>query len=122
MLRSIKQQLRHGGPWILLGVSLLIAQVGAALYQAHDMQIPGPVFAVNYVVLLTALGVWLERDNRQYRALLVWDLGFFLYLAWVIVVPYYLIKTRGFKRGLVIVAAWVSAYIVAYFVGLVIFI
>lgn len=122
MLARIKQQLRHGSSWILLAMSVLIAQVGAGFYTARDMQMPGPLWAVNYAVQLTALGFWLERDNRQRRVLRIWDIGFFLYVAWVVVIPYYLVKTRGVGQSVLIMVAWVGAYVVAYLVALFIFI
>jgi len=38
-------------------------------------------------------------DSREKQALRVWDMGFFLLLAWPVIVPYYLVKTRGVKRA-----------------------
>jgi hypothetical protein len=122
VLARIKQQLGQESPWLLLAVSVLVGQIGVGLYTAHEMDMPGPLWAIYYAIQLTALGIWLERDNRRLRVIRIWDIGFFLYLAWVIVIPYYLIKTRGLKRGFLIMLAWVGAYIVAYVVGLLMFV
>jgi hypothetical protein len=46
------------------------------------------------------------------------DLGFFLYLAWPVVMPYYLVKTRGAK-GLLIMLGFVAAYVGAAIIGIV---
>jgi hypothetical protein len=48
----------------------------------------------------------------------VYDLGFFLYLAWPIVMPYYLIKTRGAK-GLLVMLGFVAAYVGAAIIGII---
>jgi len=118
----MKRQLGLRDPWIFLAASVLIAQVGAGFYDAHNMEVPGPVFAVNYMAILTAVSLWLERDNRQYRVLWVCDIGFFLCLAWMVVIPYYLVKTRGFTRSGLIMFACAAAYVVAYVIGVLVFI
>jgi hypothetical protein len=47
----------------------------------------------------------------------VYDLGFFLCIAWPFVVPYYLVKTRGAK-GLLVILAFIGAYVGATIVGI----
>jgi hypothetical protein len=38
---------------------------------------------------------WLRVDSRERGIGWVLDLGMFLYLAWIVVLPYHLFKTRG---------------------------
>ena len=49
------------------------------------------------------------------------DMGLFLYVAWPLVLPYYLIKSRGAK-GLLVILGFVAVYIGATFVGLIMYI
>ena len=58
---------------------------------------PGSSVLVQYVVLFCLMGCWLERDSHEKRAGRVWDMGFFLSIAWPVIIPYHLIKTRGIK-------------------------
>jgi polyferredoxin len=64
------------------------------------------------------LGWWLRTDSRRRGVLSVYDLGFFLYLGWAIVMPYYLIKTRGAK-GLLVMLGFIAAYVGAAIIGIV---
>ena len=47
-----------------------------------------------------AIGVamWLVRDSRRYGVANVHDAGFLFYLGWPLLVPWYVLKTRG-KAG-----------------------
>ena len=58
------------------------------------------------------LGFWIERDGEKGEVMRVWDLGFFVYLSWVVIGPYYFLKTRGAK-GLLPILGIVSAYFLA---------
>lgn len=45
----------------------------------------------------TAVILWLVKDARRTGVGAVIDLGYFLVLAWPIVIPWYALKTRGSK-------------------------
>jgi len=47
---------------------------------------------------LFAVILWLERDAHRTGVGAVLDLGFFLWFAWLVVIPWYSWKTRG-SRG-----------------------
>jgi hypothetical protein len=40
----------------------------------------------------------------------VWDRGWLFAIGWVGVVPYYLIRTRGLRKGIVTLLAWPAVY------------
>lgn len=61
------------------------------------------------VILLACVVYWLERDTRQTRLMRVWDRGWF-FCAWPVVVPYYLVKSPGLRKGLLLMLAWSGAY------------
>ena len=52
-----------------------------------------------YLALFMAMGYWLSKDSKSRNVHWVFDLGFFLYVAWPIIMPYYLFKTRGLGKG-----------------------
>jgi hypothetical protein len=66
---------------------------------------------------LWAVGWWLRTDCRKRNVAVVYDLGLFLYLAWPIVMPYYLVKTRGAK-GLLLILSFIVAYAGAAMLGI----
>jgi hypothetical protein len=54
------------------------------------------------------------------RSRWIYDIGFFLYLAWPIVMPYYLLKSRGAK-GILAVLAFIGVYVGATVLGIVLY-
>lgn len=86
------------------------------LYSAKGLQ-PSGAFLLIYVAILTSVGRWLALDSRRRGFHWAWDMGFFLYLAWPLIMLYYLFKTRGFAKTLLIVLAFVGAYLAGIITG-----
>ncbi len=76
-------------------VAALFASLAAAAYAAAQIE-PSPV-----VVLfmsggpLFAVILWVQNDARRTGVGSVHDLGYFLVLAWPVVIPWYAFKSRG---------------------------
>lgn len=71
---------------------------------------------LSYLILFSMMGFWLEKDSRQYNVDWVFDMGFFLYVAWPLIVPIYLFKTRGL-RAFVNILGFLGLYLGAYLFG-----
>jgi hypothetical protein len=73
----------------------LVASIVAAVYAGARLE-PSPVVGLflssgpAYAVIL-----WLQKDAHRTGVGDVLDLGYFLLLAWPIVIPWYAFKTRG---------------------------
>jgi hypothetical protein len=76
-------------------LAALFASLVAAAYAAAQIE-PSPVIAlfVSGGPLLAVI-LWLQKDARRTGVGSVQDLGYFLLLAWPIVIPWYAFKTRG---------------------------
>ena len=109
---------------ITLRVAILAAffcSVAAALYAATQIE-PSPVVALFFSGgPLLAVILWLQKDARRTGVGAVLDWGYFLLLAWPVVIPWYAFKTRGrsgwrLTLGLLglIAAAHISWLVVAY--------
>jgi len=105
-------------PAPLLYTFVVITEFAHGAYLGARLEFPGTVTFLFTVGMLWAVGWWLRTDSRRRGVLSVYDLGFFLYLAWPILMPYYLLKTRGAK-GLLIILGFVGAYLGAALVGIV---
>jgi hypothetical protein len=105
-------------PAPLLYSFVVITQFAYGVYLGAQLEFPQAVTLLFGVGILWAVGWWLRTDSRRRGVLSVYDLGFFLYLAWPIVMPYYLVKTRGAK-GLLVMLAFVAAYVGAAIIGIV---
>ena len=108
-------------PTALLYLYLIAAQVVTGVYLAREAELP-PAFSLLYPLgFLWAVGWWLRRDSRARGVGWVFDMGLFLYIAWPVVMPYYLLKTRGAK-GLLATLAFAGAYVGALIAGAVLYI
>ena len=103
----------------LLYTFVIVTQFAYGAYLGAQLQFPEGVTFIYPIGMLWAVGWWLRTDSCRRGVLSVYDLGFFVYLAWPIVMPYYLIKTRGAK-GLLVMLGFVAAYVGAALVGIVV--
>jgi len=102
-------------------LAALFCSLVAAAYAASQIE-PSPVVALFLSGgPLVAVILWLQKDARRTGVGAVQDWGYFLLLAWPVVIPWYAFKTRGRKGwrltvGLLglIGAAYISWILVAY--------
>ena len=112
---------RVSSPAALLYLFLILMQVITGVYLARETELP-PAFTLLYPLgLLWAVGWWLREDSRQRGVGWVFDMGLFLYIAWPVVMPYYLLKSRGAK-GLLVMLAFAGAYVGALLAGAMLYI
>ena len=103
----------------LLAVFLLL-NLANALYSAADLPVPGGVNLVCYFLVATIVYFWFKRFAEAHSLSLPFDMGWFLYVAWWAIVPFYLIKVQGRKAVRTILVV-VAAYLVTYGVSLLVF-
>ena len=84
---------------ILFFVFVAAIQAERGICVARRIDLPGPSTLFQVIVLLCLSIYWLDVDSRKTRVMRVWDLGYFMLFAWPIIVPYYLIRTRGLRRA-----------------------
>jgi hypothetical protein len=76
-------------------LAALFASVVAAVYGSAQLE-PSPIVALFLSAApLYAVIMWLEKDAHRTGVGAVLDLGYFLLLAWPVVIPWYAFKTRG---------------------------
>jgi hypothetical protein len=103
-------------PTPLLYIFLSLAQVATGIYTVSKHE-PPLLFQLTYTYgLLWVIGWWLVRDSGKRGVGLVFDMGLFLYIAWPLVMPYYLLKTRGAK-GLLVILGFLGVYMGGAVVG-----
>ena len=76
-------------------LAALFSSLVAAAYAASQIE-PSPVVALFLSGgPLVAVILWLQKDARRTGVGAVQDWGYFLLLAWPVVIPWYAFKTRG---------------------------
>lgn len=97
-------------PTVLFYLFLVVTQVATGFYMALEAE-PPPGFTLLYPLgLLWVVGWWLRVDSRARGIGWVFDMGLFLYIAGPFFMPYYLLKTRGAK-GLLLMLAVAVVYV-----------
>jgi hypothetical protein len=78
-------------------LAALFASLAAALYAAALAE-PSPVVSLflSFGPLL-AVVLWLQKDAQRTGVGAVQDWGYFLLLAWPVVIPWYAFRTRGWS-------------------------
>ena len=104
-------------PTGLLCIFFTLTQVVQGIYWAGQLEPPGSFTWVHPYAFLWVLGWWLLTDSRKRGIKLVYDMGMFLYIAWPIFMPYYLLKTRG-VRGMLVIIGFVGIWVVALIAGM----
>ena len=107
-------------PVAFVYASVLLTGGASGAYAARHVE-PAGGFLLLYVGILAAMGYWLTWDSKRYGLTWVWDMGFFLYLAWPVIVPYYLLKTRGVKSSILITLSVIGTYVAGKVITLIIF-
>ncbi len=105
---------------VIIGIFISFVQMVNGLFAARKGE-PSAGFAfLSYIILFSLIGYWLRKDNQTYKIEWIFDMGFFFYLAWPLIVPFYLFKTRGVKAFPIIfgfIGIFVGAYIIGWLLG-----
>src|SRR5438309_354548 len=76
-------------------VTTVAASTVAVIYGLMGVQpSPLPALFLAFAPLISVI-FWVQSDARFHRLATIQDLGFFVYLLWPVLVPWYVIKTRG---------------------------
>ena len=102
---------------VILVCFVVFSQSVFGFYAIYDIEPPGLFVLLSFIGLFWLIGDWFMRDSKKQNVEWVFDMGFFLYLSWPIFIPFYLIKTRGFKAAFTITFGFIVLYIGTYFLS-----
>ena len=104
---------------VLLGLLIFIYHVGLGI-MGHAME-PPPSFAFLYEAAFLCGVVWWLRDEAKSSPFKhLYCAGLLVGAAWPIIIPYHLVKTRGL-RGLLPLLALIAIFVFARVAGFVIY-
>ena len=93
--RSIAQQVATA----LVVVALFLPQVVGGVYEAIQRPVPEAYPILCALSLVLSVTAWFASYSRQHQIPWVMDMGWFLLAAWIIIVPYYILRREG-RAGL----------------------
>jgi hypothetical protein len=95
-----------------------INQTASGVFAGLGREMPAQLSLLMSITLFWAIGWWLRDDLRKRNKTLVYCLGMFLWIAWPILLPYYLIKTRG-RKAFFTMALFVGISVVGAVLGVI---
>jgi hypothetical protein len=106
---------------VLLGILLFVYHLGMGVYYGVGLE-PSPVFDFLYSsAFICGIVWWLRADGQKYQVRFVYCLGVLVGIAWPILIPYHLFKTRG-RRGfiplLIFIGIFLAAFLLAGFLAI----
>lgn len=109
-------------PTVLLYLFVYIAQMAVGFYFAGNADPPSAFPLIYTLGFLWVIGWWLRQDSRKRGVAWAWiyDMGLFLNIAWPVIMPYYLLKTRGAK-GLLVILAFTVVYVGSALFGMILY-
>lgn len=105
----------------LLGASIFIFHLGRGILDAGGVEADPNADFLYRAILVCGVVWWLRAESRPSPAKHLYCEGLLAMVAWPIIVPYHLLKTRGL-RGLLPLFALIGAFILARILGVVIYI
>jgi hypothetical protein len=89
----------HATAIVLVVAALFLQQVVGGLYEGLQRQLPDAFPILSSVLLPLSLVAWFSLYSRERGVPWVMDMGWFLIVAWIVVIPYYILKREG-RAGL----------------------
>ncbi|MFZ1700408.1 MAG: hypothetical protein WBO10_04125 [Pyrinomonadaceae bacterium] len=96
----------------LIFAAAFFSQFVANLYAYRLVEVPSAFDVLSPIAFVWLIWWWLRDDSRRRGITWVLDLGMFLWLAWFIVLPYHLFKTRG-HAAFIPILALILTYLLA---------
>lgn len=81
-------------PTAALVAMIVLGSIGTAVYGVMRVALSPQFSLLYYVGIGWALAWWVEADSRERHVPVPVDLGWFVFYAWAIAVPYHLLRTR----------------------------
>ena len=95
---------------VLLGVLVFVYHLGFGIYYALGLE-PSPAFEFLYsAAFICAVVWWLRAETKSSPVARIYCEGAVVGFAWVFIIPYHLLKTRGVK-GLIPLFALIFTFI-----------
>ena len=106
----------HATATALVVLALFMQQVVGSFYEGLQREIPPALAILASVLLPLCLVAWFSIYSRERRVPWVMDMGWFILAAWVIVIPYYILKREG-RAGLARIGLFCFTWFAAWATG-----
>jgi len=99
-----------------MATALFLSPVVSGLYGGLGRGLPEAFPILSTLFLATSVCAWFWDYSHRYRIPWVMDMGWFLFAAWVLLIPYYILRAEG-RRGLGRIGLFCLTYFAAWACG-----
>jgi len=103
-------------PAALLAAALFLPQLAGGVYAGLGRPLPDAFPPLTELLFFVSMVGWFWSFTRAHRLPWMMDMGLFLWWAWIIVVPYYVLRHEG-RRGLLRIGLFALTYAAALALG-----
>lgn len=96
----------------MLMAALLVPRIAEGVYEGLGRELPPTFELLANFWFIVSLAVWFWTYCRTHRVPWVFDMGWFVLLAWLVIVPYYVIRRERWT-GVLRMALFLFAIVVA---------
>jgi hypothetical protein len=105
---------------VLLGTLVFVYNLGAGIYYVNGLE-PTPTVEFLYTAaFLCGVVWWLQAETGRSAVQPVYCSGLLVGIGWLVIIPYHLLKTRG-ARGLIPLLALIGSFIVPQILSLILY-
>jgi hypothetical protein len=103
---------------VLLAVLVFVYHTAHSFFYFRGMELLPAVEFLYYAAFLCGVGWWIRGENRKHGIGSFYCDGVLIANGWLLLIPYYLWKTRG-VRGFIPLLALIVVFVVAQFIGII---
>ena len=103
-------------PRALLAAAIFVPQMIAGIYRGLGAELPDLLPILSTMLLALGVVAWFRSYCSAFRITQPMDMGWFLLIAWPLVVPYFIISREG-RRGLRRIGSFVVGWVIAALLG-----
>lgn len=125
MIKNLVNKLHITPPVIFMVILFFAANTSTAFFAVFGRELPSAFDWFYFIALVWVMGWWLKLDNLIHKQQWVYEIGILVYVAWVVVLPIYLFKTRGvlaffsfFKFAVIYLGTLMAGVVLSFFVKL----
>lgn len=115
-----KDKFPQVGLVIALGFVLLVENVAFIFLGMHQIQLSSSSLYLYSISLSLILALWVHYDSRLSGISLGMDQAMYIFLGWPIMFPIYVFRSRGLRRGGLLLLAFLGITILAFIAAVVI--
>ena len=113
-----KNKFPQVGLAIALGFVLLVENVAFMLLASQQLQQSSSLLFLYAISISTILTLWVHYDSRSSSISMGMDQSMYIFFVWPIMFPAYLLRSRGFRSGGLLLLSFLGIVVFAFIAAL----